>query len=440
MIEDLILKSSEQPLSPSQLRPRKRKAAIAGLPQSVSVFSIQRPNGIRWRVELGKRYTGGKKRTKDFESIQAAKKWVFGPDATKLKAEPGSLIELKAKAGAAAFSITPSQISEAYDAFRRLSEINMTLTEAIDFAIKHSRPDAGIISVKTAIDKAIETKKLKRPSYVADLKKRWTRFEEWLPSAKKKQINTITAADIRKYLTSRYLNPDGEDNEHGNLSVLFSWAVRHNYMAANPCAGIKIETSTNDEPVRILSIAETKHLLGLAQKDLEAHMKVGKTKVSLIKVAAGDLVPWLTIGLFAGLRPEETRRLDWSDIDFGRQQIDLPAKKAKGRKRRLIPMEPNLIEWLEPYRPESGEGKIVTNFRWKFQVLQKNAGEKWNPWPKDCLRHSYGSYHLAKSKNSGETAEHMGHRNSNMLYNHYRDVIKDQDDIARFWQLRPGQT
>jgi hypothetical protein len=55
-------------------------------------------------------------------------------------------------------------------------------------------------------------------------------------------------------------------------------------MASNPCSGIKIEASTNDERVKILSIAETKHLLALAQKDLEAHMK---TKVCLIKVAAG---------------------------------------------------------------------------------------------------------------------------------------------------------
>jgi hypothetical protein len=59
-------------------------------------------------------------------------------------------------------------------------------------------------------------------------------------------------------------------------------------------------------------------------------------------------------------------------------------------------MEPNLIEWLKPYRPENGRGKICINFGCKFRAFQKAAGEKWNPWPKDCLRHSCGSYHLAK--------------------------------------------
>jgi hypothetical protein len=35
-------------------------------------------------------------------------------------AEPGSLLDLKAKTAAAAFELTPAQISEACNAFRRL--------------------------------------------------------------------------------------------------------------------------------------------------------------------------------------------------------------------------------------------------------------------------------------------------------------------------------
>ncbi len=146
-------------------------------------------------------------------------------------------------------------------------------------------------------------------------------------------------------------------------------------MPANPCSGIKVEDSPSEEPVRVLSIAEIKHLLELAQMELQATLKVGKTKMSVIKVYPGELVPWFVLGLFAGLRPEETVRLDWADIDFDRRQIDLPAKKAKGRTRRIIPMEPNLIEWLKPYRPVGGNGKAVSNFRWHFQVYRAAKGD-----------------------------------------------------------------
>ena len=81
----------------------KARAAIRDLPQSVCVFA----NGDQyWRVQLGKRFTGGKRITRDFDSLQEAKRWIFG-DAQKSKAEPGSLLELKARAGAAAFELTP---------------------------------------------------------------------------------------------------------------------------------------------------------------------------------------------------------------------------------------------------------------------------------------------------------------------------------------------
>ena len=98
-------------------------------------------------------------------------------------------------------------------------------------------------------------------------------------------------------------------------------------------------------------------------------------------------------------------------------------------------MEANLIEWLLPRRPANGQGKIVVNWKWKFRVLTKVAN--FGPWPKDCLRHSYGSYHLAKFQHAGQTAEFMGHANPDMLYKHYRDVIKEQSDIDAFWQLTP---
>lgn len=62
-----------------------------------------------------------------------------------------------------------------------------------------------------------------------------------------------------------------------------------------------------------------------------------------------------------------------------------------------------------PYRPASGEGKKVQNFRWKFQAFAKAVN--FSPWPKDCLRHSYASYHLAK--------------------------FKDAADIEKFWKLTP---
>ena len=152
---------------------------------------------------------------------------------------------------------------------------------------------------------------------------------------------------------------------------------------------IKVEEKKSYKPVRILTIEEAERLLKAASTTLALPLKTGKGRIETITVRPGDLIPWLTVGMFAGVRPDEAKRLEWQHIDFQRQHIDLPAKIAKDHRRRIIPMEPNLIDWLEPYRPANGEGRIVRNFRWKFQAFAKSAG--FSPWPKDCLRHSYGS-------------------------------------------------
>jgi hypothetical protein len=124
--------------------------------------------GCGIKVRLGTRFTGGRVLRKHFKTLDEARRWISG-DGAKLKATPASLLELKTKAGAAAFELTPSQITEAIDAFRRLVGTDMTLTQAVDFALKHSRPPAGVISVAEAIEKAVVRKQSRRPTYLAKL-------------------------------------------------------------------------------------------------------------------------------------------------------------------------------------------------------------------------------------------------------------------------------
>jgi hypothetical protein len=117
---------------------------------------------------VGKKLTGGSVLEKNFATLGKAKEWIFG-DIQRLKAQPGSLIELKASAGAAAFSLTPAQITEAADACRRLAETPLGLTEAVDFAIRHACPTAGDTQHFDAIEAVEKSKKSNRKAYFQDL-------------------------------------------------------------------------------------------------------------------------------------------------------------------------------------------------------------------------------------------------------------------------------
>jgi integrase len=153
-----------------------------------------------------------------------------------------------------------------------------------------------------------------------------------------------------------------------------------------------------------------------------------------ITVPPMNLAPIITLGCFGGVRPEESARMTWDMVDFKRKHIDLPADITKAGERRIVDMTDNLVEWLLSCRKESGP-LLPVNFRRKRWALCREMS--WKEWPDDILRHSYGSYHLAKHRNAALTAEQMGHKNARMLYAHYREVIKEASDIEEYWKLAP---
>jgi len=56
--------------------------------------------------------------------------------------------------------------------------------------------------------------------------------------------------------------------------------------------------------------------------------------------------------------------------------------------------------------------------------------------PKNCLRHSFVSYHVALHRNPGHTALLVSHKNQNILYEHYLGVAT-KADAARYFEIVP---
>jgi integrase len=420
-----------------------KKAKIKDLPSGVGVYRVNNGRTEFWRVRLGKRFTGGSIITRHFSSLDEARKWVFG-DAQEKKCERASLVELRQTVGTSVFHLSPRELGEAVTAFKDCKSAGMTLTEAVRFAIRHAKPAGGTISVTEAIDLALREKaKGKRPSYVADLRKRWKRFERWLPADRRRAINSVTQVDVRRFLDSCNLSPTAERNQLRNLSVLFTWTVSKHHMAENPCRGIKVESAKERRPTRILRVSELRKLLAFAKDGFkieaaEEERAVWRKKFGSVSILVPplDMVPVITVGCFAGVRPDESARLEWEMIDFGRKHIDLPAAITKDGERRIVDMSDNLIEWLFLCRRPSGK-ILPENFRRKRWALCYAMNWK-NGWPEDVLRHSYGSYHLARFRNAALTADQMGHKNARMLYTHYREVVKDSDDITDYWATAPS--
>src|SRR4029077_9327170 len=196
----------------------------------------------------------------------------------------------------------------------------------------------------------------------------------------------------------------------------FNFAIGRKYAATNPAS----ETAEAREP---------KSKAGILTIEQAAALLVN---------AAPEIVPYIAIGLFGGLRRAEIERLDWREIDFDSGHIEVTAEKSKSKlANRFITMQPNLREWLLPVRKLRGSVAPLENFRQLFDQARIGAGI--TVWPDNALRHSFASYHLAHFKDAKALALEMGHTDSGMLFNHYRALVKP-NGAERYWDIRPAPT
>lgn len=214
-----------------------------------------------------------------------------------------------------------------------------------------------------------------------------------------KPVAEITPTEIQEFITRNGWKPQTRLNNLIDVQTFFSFAVKWKYCADNPAK--MVERPRRDEaPPGILTVAQARALMETCQR------------------CEPTLIPTLALCLFAGVRPEEARRLDWDNVraDF----VEVPSHKAKTRRRRLVPISLQLRAWLDLGRAVEGQLPAV-NYVNKFNRVRRLA-EVFDGWPSDAMRHSFASYHLAKHRNENETAQIMGN-SPQMIYGHYRELV-----------------
>jgi integrase len=146
----------------------------------------------------------------------------------------------------------------------------------------------------------------------------------------------------------------------------------------------------------------------------------------LLSVARPELVPFIAIGAFAGLRSAEIARLDWSEIS--ETHIKVTAGKAKTRSRRLIPIQDNLRAWLETYRKESGPVLTLASMGKQIEALADDAAIKWK---RNGLRHSFVTYRIAVTNDENMVSVEAGN-SPTMIHGNYRQLATAEQGKAWF--------
>ena len=278
-------------------------------------------------------------------------------------------------------------------------EANVPLTEIIDTYLKERAARARSVALMTAIEEFLDIRESEGKSrgHVKDLILKLKAFARRHDG---KLVAEVATRDIDSHLASLSVTPQTRLNHRRGLHNFFAFAVARGYASSNP-ATPSARPKVISEPPAILTPAQTR---------------------ALLTACPSEIIPAVAIGAFAGLRHAEVTRLTWDKISVERGFIEVSAAHSKTGARRLITITPNLRSWLE--RGHHGSSVCPQNYRRLFRLAHKEAGIK--SWPKNALRHSFASYHLALHRNAAATALELGHTETRTLFAHYRELVSPE--------------
>jgi len=301
-----------------------------------------------------------------------------------------------------------------------------SLIEAVRFYIRHHGQGIRAKSVSEGVEEMIAAKKIKGVSelYLADLLYRLGAFRD----AFKCDVNTIAPDDLRDWFATLKLAPRSFNNFVRTVGTFLSFAKSNGWLAKDLDLLASVERRKEKAaPVEIFSPEEL---------------------ASILSHASHAVAPCMALTAFAGVRSEEILRLKWSDLERRRGFIEVAADRAKTAQRRLVPITPNLAEWLataprkdarvwphsKPYLFESFRNAVKA----ANAAAKKSAGATAAAkivWKTNALRHSFITYRLADIQDTNRVALEAGN-SPGMIFKHYRELATPEQGKTWF-SVRP---
>lgn len=343
-------------------------------------------------------YVGGVRMRRRFASELAAKAWIDAQDP--VTGEGLTLSGTQLRDAARALAILPRGVR-----LERVAEEWLTAHAGLD-SIDPERLFADFLAAKA---QSLRPKTLQ--GYASDLR----RFLRHL-GADEGTYRVLTREEVEGFLAT--LTPSAHNHALLSLGAAFSWAVKTGRLreTADPTRGLELVKLAAPKR-QVLTIEDAAKALAIA----EASGRPG-------------FVAYLSIGLFAGLRPEETLRLRPGDV--GDEWITLTEAVTKTADARTVAIRPNLRTILDAYPvgPLGVAGGLTADrFRRLFRSTIEAGGVS---LPHDVLRHSFASYAYEASRDAAATAYELGHKGTQMLFRHYRGLVPSGAG-ARFFALLP---
>jgi integrase len=322
---------------------------------------------------------------------------------------------------------------------RRLPE-HTSLSEAVEFYLKRHPIGLPAKTVREVVDELIASKASAGKSgvYIKDLTSRLGAFADSFQL----RITSVTGKQIEEYIRSlktinsnesqrRQLAGRTQNNIRRLVSTLFKFAIKRGYLPKDhdEISGVE-KASVDSGEIEVFSTAELQKLFAACLTPVKER---GKWRTR------EEMIPYLAVAAFCGLRAAEIMRLDWSEIHLtGTEKfVEVTAGKAKTASRRTVPITDNCAAWLERYAKPSGP--VINLSRADKQLFLYLAEKSGVAWKHNGLRHSFISYRLAVVKDVGQVSLEAGN-SPGMVFKHYRQLVRESEAKEWFGIMPPKMT
>ncbi|MEI7958344.1 MAG: site-specific integrase [Verrucomicrobiota bacterium] len=411
---------------------------------------------VLWEADCG--FIGGKRvapcfstedEAREYIAIQQERLKTYGEKSYSLTPkemqEYGILLDKLKEAG--------GTFEEAVDTWiriqKRMAEKGVLFDEVLEFWINYHKPSVKSITLETALPLFYAEKKrlgMKDTSLVA-LK---SALQSFAVGRHDRLLDTFTIAEVKLFISSNGWMPKTQKNHLGAICNLMNWAVGEGYLHKNIFVRGSGEKKHPIELPRIVDEEITSFSPEVCEKMLYVALNsLRKTKNKNtgkyeMRYKFRQLLGYLILAMFCGIRPAELKRTSRKNISFENHSVVVRGMDAKTKNRRVITPSENALFWLELWMglcPE-GDAIIPKNFDRLWAEFRVVAGV--TPWPHDVLRHTTASMHYAYHQNLAAVKALLGHSTKETTFeSHYHSVqtidgqTVSKAMAARFWNIYP---
>lgn len=319
------------------------------------------------------------------------------------------------------FHIAVDTACREYAQAREILGKSTTVIGAAEYYAK-SKPSLKTIAVDDAVKEYLAALKSDGVGkfYLRDNR---TRLGAFVDQFSGRELTSITTGEMQQRLRAMQVGPRTKNNYRDNIATFFRWAQTEGYLPKN--------VATEADELKVIRAPS------------EIHIHTLETAAALLHGAEEHdprCIHYLALGYFAFIRPTEITRMTDANIRFEHNDIEILPAIAKGERRRagrrrLIPIQPSLMAWLESYPLPRGKLTMYKTREFVRRLVRKLKID----WHHDVMRHTGISHAVAMTQNVDQVALWAGN-SRDIIYENYLNQVPEREGKLFFSSILPEKS